>query len=599
MAWKVCGSIFARSSGCRGGLGRGGLRRVHGMHDAQCTMQKEERDARAAGNNTRRRHHEVPPDGAGKLRTLTYNPIPMQKGEARHRDTAARRLCLLVGLAGAIAFVYAPVLGFDFVSWDDPWYVSNNPHVLGGLSWSAAWWAFTTGGDFYWHPLTWLSHQLDVTLFGVNPGWHHATNVLLHGANTLLLFALLKGSGLFAPITKPNATGESGAFTPDLLAFVAAALFALHPLRVESVAWVAERKDVLSGLFWMLTIAAYFHYARKPGWRRYALVVAAFGLGLMAKPMIVTLPVVLLLLDVWPLRRWTHVGPQASGLWPQTSRASLLAEKLPLLLLGAAVAVATLFVQAKVGAVGGTVAAVPRVPPLERARFLRGLPREDVLAGQPGGLLSLPGGAAGAVAGRLLCRRRRRHARRGLQAGGNAALRHDRRALVPRHAAAGLGPVPGRRSADGGPVHVSAVDWHRAVSRVGRRRPRGSRQAETRRAPALDPVRCGRHRGSCRLAGLRCRLPRAGGALEKQRDALDPRARRDERQSPRPRRAGRVAGRTRTGGRGDRELPGGRPARTGRRRLPPRAGDDSGEAGTIGGRRCANSRWPSASTRGT
>jgi protein O-mannosyl-transferase len=267
----------------------------------------------------------------------------MRKAEAGQRDSARSLgpwaagpavVCLL--LAAAIALVYAPVARFDFVSWDDPWYVSKNPHVLGGLGWSALQWAFTTGGDFYWHPLTWLSHQLDASLFGTNAGGHHVVSVVLHAAATLLLFAFLRRvSGV---------TWRSA---------LVAALFGLHPLRVESVAWVAERKDVLSGVFWMLTMAAYAFHARHPGWRRYLLVAVAFGAGLMAKPTIVTLPIVLLLLDIWPLGRWTPAGGLATSLRPQATGQSFLVEKLPLLAMSAVVAVATVVFQARAGAVGG------------------------------------------------------------------------------------------------------------------------------------------------------------------------------------------------------------------------------------------------------
>ena len=147
-------------------------------------------------------------------------------------------------------------------------------------------WAFTTTHAPYWHPLTWLSHMLDVQLFGLKAGGHHLMNVFFHIANTLLLFLILRR------MTK----------TLWRSAFVAA-LFALHPLHVESVAWVAERKDVLSTLFWMLTLGAYAYYAERPGYRRYLLVLVCFLLGLMSKPMLVTLPFVLLLLDFWPLGR--------------------------------------------------------------------------------------------------------------------------------------------------------------------------------------------------------------------------------------------------------------------------------------------------------
>ena len=158
--------------------------------------------------------------------------------------------------------------------------------MLDGLTWSGVRWAFTTGHAGNWHPVTWLSHMLDVELFGVSAGAHHAMSLVLHILSTLLLFAIF--------VRTTAAIGAS--------AFVAA-VFALHPLHVESVAWIAERKDVLSALFFMLTIWAYVSYVRRPSTARYAAVFVCFTLGLMAKPMLVTLPFVLLALDVWPLGR--------------------------------------------------------------------------------------------------------------------------------------------------------------------------------------------------------------------------------------------------------------------------------------------------------
>jgi hypothetical protein len=184
-------------------------------------------------------------------------------------------------------------------------------------------WAFTSTEAANWHPLTWLSHALDYQLFSLNPAGHHLDSVLLHALNAVALFLLLSW------VTKRVG--------PSL--FVAA-LFALHPINVESVAWVAERKNVLSTFFFLLAIAAYAWYAKKPGWRRYLLVAALFALGLMAKPMVVTLPFVLLLLDYWPLERTPFDSPQGS---PATSTAAqrmafsrLLLEKIPLLFLSAA-----------------------------------------------------------------------------------------------------------------------------------------------------------------------------------------------------------------------------------------------------------------------
>src|SRR5262249_26131651 len=153
---------------------------------------------------------------------------------------------------------------------DDPIYVSENPNIAGGLTWPGVVWAFTTGRASNWHPVTWLSHMTDVELFGVTPGAHHVVNLLLHGVNTLLLFGILYAA--------TRAAGRS--------AFVAA-LFAVHPLHVESVAWIAERKDVLSTCFLLLTVAAYLAYVRRPAWPRYLAVLILYAVGLMAKPMLV------------------------------------------------------------------------------------------------------------------------------------------------------------------------------------------------------------------------------------------------------------------------------------------------------------------------
>ncbi len=218
----------------------------------------------------------------------------------------ARRLVGLVYLLLALGTlaVYWRVGGFEFINFDDGAYVARNPQVQGGLTLKGVAWAFTSGGyQGNWHPLTWLSHMLDCQLFGLHAGAHHLVNVALHLANTLLLFGVLRRM--------------TGALWRSA---VVAALFAWHPLHVESVAWVAERKDVLSGLFWMLTLAAYLRYAERPGWGRYLPVVGCFALGLMAKPMLVTLPCVLLLLDYWPLGRWQPAGPASRfpGILPKT-----------------------------------------------------------------------------------------------------------------------------------------------------------------------------------------------------------------------------------------------------------------------------------------
>ena len=205
-------------------------------------------------------------------------------------------ICLLLALVTLA--VFRQVTDHEFINYDDTRYVTENPQVQAGLTLQGIKWAFTTFHAANWHPLTWLSHMLDCQLFGLQPAWHHGMNLLFHIANALLLFLVLHR------MTK--ALWQS--------AFVAA-LFALHPLHVESVAWVAERKDVLSTFFWILTMGAYAHYVARPGIRRYLPVLMFFILGLMSKPMLVTLPFVLLLLDYWPLGRLQPAAdtPSASG----------------------------------------------------------------------------------------------------------------------------------------------------------------------------------------------------------------------------------------------------------------------------------------------
>ena len=193
-------------------------------------------------------------------------------------------ICLL--LAVLILAVYWPLSRHDFINFDDSVYITQNTHVKAGLTKRGFLWAFTSVHSSNWHPLTWLSHMLDSQMFGLEPGMHHLTNLLFHMANSLLLFVLFR-----------RMTGAiwSSAFV--------GALFALHPLHVESVAWISERKDVLSTFFWMITMWTYARYTESPTVKRYILVVICFALGLMAKPTVVTLPFVLLLLDYWPLGR--------------------------------------------------------------------------------------------------------------------------------------------------------------------------------------------------------------------------------------------------------------------------------------------------------
>jgi protein O-mannosyl-transferase len=233
----------------------------------------------------------------------------------RQHNAAIAAAMLLVALA---TLPYLQTLGHEFVNYDDNFYVTENPHMQQGLTLHGFAWAFTTSKGGNWHPLTWLSHLLDVTLWGSNPGGHHSTNVILHTANTLLLFLI------FWQMT-------GGLWRSALLA----ALFAVHPLHVESVAWVAERKDVLSTFFGLLTLWAYCKYARDSSAIRYMLTVCLFVLGLMAKPMLVSLPCILLLLDIWPLQRWRlwRIEDQATVPLEAKATARILLEKVPLLVI--------------------------------------------------------------------------------------------------------------------------------------------------------------------------------------------------------------------------------------------------------------------------
>jgi len=244
-------------------------------------------------------------------------------------------ICIYLILALTTFAVFCQVCNYDFVNFDDPIYVYNNQNIQSGITLDSIKWAFTTGHAGNWHPLTWLSHMLDWQLFGPDAGWHHLTNLLLHIANTLLLFAVLK--------RMTNALWQS--------AFVAA-LFALHPLHVESAAWIAERKDVLSTLFWILTMAAYLSYVKQPCISRYCLVVTSLVLGLMAKPVLVTLPFVLLLLDYWPLDRIRLAGKTPKKARPsgKLSAGHLVIEKIPLFVVVLASSITTFIVQQRAGA---------------------------------------------------------------------------------------------------------------------------------------------------------------------------------------------------------------------------------------------------------
>jgi Flp pilus assembly protein TadD len=252
--------------------------------------------------------------------------------------TTNKDLLMIAGLGLLVIAIYGQATKFDFINLDDNLYVYNNPALQNGLNWEAVKWAFTSFWSANWHPLTWLSHGLDIQLFGMSPGSHHAVNIVFHLINSILLFVLFR-----------RMTGQ------EWLSLVVAALFAVHPAHVESVAWISERKDVLSTLFWFLTMLAYVTAVKETGssdevprsafgtfssWK-YWLVVLFFGLGLMAKPMLVTLPFVLVLCDFWPLDRVQNIR----DILPR------VVEKLPLFALSAASCVVTFLAQRSTEAV--------------------------------------------------------------------------------------------------------------------------------------------------------------------------------------------------------------------------------------------------------
>ena len=255
-------------------------------------------------------------------------------------DIFGYHLNLMIGLflILAIIVVYGQVGNFDFVSFDDTIYVSENGHVQTGLTLEGFIWAFTTTEAANWHPLTWLSHMLDCQIYGLSPMGHHWTNLLFHIANSLLMFLVLKRM--------------TGALWRS--AFVAA-LFALHPLHVESVAWISERKDVLSTFFGLLMFFAYYRYVKISGFKNYLLVIIFFGLGLMAKPMLVTFPFVLLLLDFWPLQRLQFKDntslPDEAARFDLQRFFKLIWEKIPLFVLAAIASVLTFIAQQSKGAI--------------------------------------------------------------------------------------------------------------------------------------------------------------------------------------------------------------------------------------------------------
>jgi tetratricopeptide (TPR) repeat protein len=252
--------------------------------------------------------------------------------------------------------VFGQTVHHQFINYDDPLYVYDNAHVRAGLSWHGITWAFTQIHSQNWHPLTTISHMLDCQLFGLNPGAHHLVNVFWHSLVAALLFILLTrmtGGPSSPPDESVRLADRTCGIWPSALA---ATIFAIHPLRVESVAWIAERKDLLSGTFFILTLLSYFYWTRKPTLGRYLVVAILFACGLMSKPMLVTTPIVLLLLDYWPLGRWRGAGSReqnnereekASAFQPVSFSAfyRLVLEKIPLFALSAGSVVATLWAQ--------------------------------------------------------------------------------------------------------------------------------------------------------------------------------------------------------------------------------------------------------------
>ena len=313
---------------------------------------------------THRRQEPSRPARPEQMATGAVDRLASDSAPQSQRPASLLAVCGLLLLA--VIAVFGQTVSHGFVGFDDNQYVYENPHVSGGLTSAGADWVIEAFHSGNWHPLTWLSHMLDCQLYGLKPGGHHLTNVLLHAATAILLFLALRRMTLEL---WPSAW--------------VAAVFAIHPLRVESVAWVAERKDVLSGLLFMLTLWFYARYVERPGsWGRYLSVVASFALGLTAKPMLVTLPFVLLLLDYWPLGRFCPFrggskedeanppqptgGPDSLSIWAaqrqETSKTSLvpggtpiaklsvppvrlLVEKIPLFALAAASCVVTLAAQ--------------------------------------------------------------------------------------------------------------------------------------------------------------------------------------------------------------------------------------------------------------
>ena len=259
------------------------------------------------------------------------------------RSSKASLIFILLMALGTLV-LYNPALQNDFLTYDDPVYVFLNPIVTSGLSWANIQWAFTTTMFANWHPLAWISHMAAWQAFGNNPMGHHLANVFLHALNVMLLFTLLR-----------KTTGHTGRSA------LVATLFAVHPLNVESVAWISERKGLLCMFFMMLTFLTYAWYARRPALSRYLWVVFFFAMALMAKPLAITLPFLLLLFDLWPLERLSLPGvspPEPGRMLPPVTLGRLLGEKLVLALMSAASMAVTMYAQRA----GGTTEARSEVP---------------------------------------------------------------------------------------------------------------------------------------------------------------------------------------------------------------------------------------------
>ena len=283
-------------------------------------------------------------EGGYETRQETAKPAPTPGNPLPIVGSVREQMLLALLVLVALTFgVYSPSLHNQFVNYDDPSYVLENPHVNSGLSVQNVRWAITGTASDNWHPLTWISHMTDVTLFGLKPAGHHLDSLIWHLLNVVLLFLLLRAA--------------TGYF---LRSFVVAGLFAMCPLNVEAVAWVAERKSLICTTFLLLALFAYGWYARRPSAGRYCALMALFALGLMAKPMVITLPFALLLVDCWPLNRIAiHNSDSQSGNSHALGLGRLIIEKIPLLLLSVASAVITIYAQRAGGATRGFGTPIP------------------------------------------------------------------------------------------------------------------------------------------------------------------------------------------------------------------------------------------------